>query len=150
MSKYDSKRQDNIELLLKEDIFLTFKIPTMNWGSLFVNQDVDMYYEVSMQIFIGDNRPLSNKTMIPLIRDRDSPVPEGGLSWVFMQIPMQALLTRDLALVIEVHKVTNKYGDVEPMRCFDFTKSSSPIKTLEGWSVINLSASYLLSNLMGG
>ncbi len=88
--------------------------------------------------------------MIPLIRDRDSPVPEGGLSWVFMQIPMQALLTRDLALVIEVHKVTNKYGDVEPMRCFDFTKSSSPIKTLEGWSVINLSASYLLSNLMGG
>lgn len=48
MSKHDSKRQDNIELLLKEDIFLTFKIPMMNWGSLFVNQDVDMYYEVSM------------------------------------------------------------------------------------------------------
>lgn len=150
MNKHDSKRSDNLELMLKEEIFLKFRITEMNWGSLFVNLDVDEYYEVSLQIFYGDNKPLSNKTMIPLVHNRERPAPEGGLSWIFMQIPMEALLTRDLAMVIEVHKVVKKYGDVEPMRCFGITKNISPIKTLEGWSIINLSASYLLSNLMAG
>ena len=63
---------------------------------------------------------------------------------------MQALITSDLALCIEVFKVTLKYGDVEPVRCLGITKSCSPVKVLVGWSIINLTASYILSNVMAG
>ena len=121
----------------------------MNWGILIANEDVDVYYEVTMQLFYGDSKPLSNKTMIPLVRDRANHQNE-AISWKFLQIPMQALITSDLALCIEVYKVTLKYGDVEPVRCLDYTKSGSPVKTLEGWSTINLSATYCLSNQMAG
>ena len=61
---------------------------------------------------------------------------------------MQAFITSDLALVIEVYKVTMKYGDVEPVRCLGYTKSCSPVKLLVGWSSINLAATYALSNVM--
>lgn len=63
---------------------------------------------------------------------------------------MQCLITSDLSLVIEVHKVVMKYGDVEPVRCLGVTRSCSPIRTLEGWSTINLGATYALSNVMDG
>ena len=61
---------------------------------------------------------------------------------------MQAFITSDLALCIEVYKVRMKYGDVEPLRCLGLTRSCSPVKTLEGWSTINLAATYILSNVM--
>ncbi len=61
---------------------------------------------------------------------------------------MQALITSDLALCFEVYKVQNKYGDVEPVRCLGLTKGCSKVKSLEGWSFINLSATYALSNIM--
>ena len=51
---------------------------------------------------------------------------------------------------LEVYKVTNKYGDVEPIRCLGVTKSCSPVKILVGWSTINLTATYMLSNMMAG
>ena len=63
---------------------------------------------------------------------------------------MQALITEDLALIIEVYKVRLKYGDPEPVRCFGVTKSCSHVKTLEGWTSINISGSYLLSSVMVG
>ena len=63
---------------------------------------------------------------------------------------MQALITSDLALVLEVYKVTLKYGDPEPTRFLGVTKSCSPIKLLVGWSTVNLTASYILSNIMAG
>ena len=63
---------------------------------------------------------------------------------------MQALITQNLALVFELYKVEYKYGDVEPVRMLGLEKSCSPVKTLEGYSTINLSATYALSNIMGG
>ena len=49
---------------------MTLRIDNMNWGILIANEDVDVYYEVTMQLFYGDSKPLSNKIMIPLVRDR--------------------------------------------------------------------------------
>ena len=63
---------------------------------------------------------------------------------------MQALITSDLALCIEVYKITMKYGDVEPVRILGVTRSCSPVKILAGWSTINLTATYILSNVMAG
>lgn len=69
---------------------------------------------------------------------------------IFLQIPMEALITSDVALVFEVYKVSLKYGDPEPMRFLGFTKSCSPVKILVGWSTVNLAATYILSNMMAG
>ena len=63
---------------------------------------------------------------------------------------MQALISNDLALCFEVYKVTLKYGDVEPIKFLGTTKSCSPVKLLVGWSTINLTATYILSNMMAG
>ena len=63
---------------------------------------------------------------------------------------MQALISSDLALCFEVYKVTMKTGDLEPIRYLGVTKSSTPIKVLVGWTTINLSATYNLSNIMAG
>ena len=60
------------------------------------------------------------------------------------------MITSDLSLCIEVYKVEYKYGDIEPMRFLGVTKSCSPIKTLQGWSTINLFATYALSNVISG
>ena len=135
--------------MLREDLFLTFKISSINWSIFEAHEDIDQHWEISMQIFYGDARPLSNKAMVPLRRDRSKAAWE-PLSWMFLQLPMQCLITSDLSLVIEVHKVVMKYGDVEPVRCFNVTRSCSPIRTLEGWSTINLGATYALSNVMDG
>ena len=48
---------------------MTLKINTLNWSSLLVNEDVDIHYEVAMQLYYGDNKPLSKKTMVPLARN---------------------------------------------------------------------------------
>ena len=48
MTKHDTKRENDIEWMLKEDIFMTLKIDQMNWGILIANEDVDVYYEVTL------------------------------------------------------------------------------------------------------
>ena len=63
---------------------------------------------------------------------------------------MQALISSDLALCFEVYKVTFKTGDFEPISYLCGSKSSTPIKILVGWSTINLTATYNLSNMMTG
>jgi len=150
MPQYDVNRKDNVELLLSENVFLTLKINKINWNSLLVHEDADMYYEVTLQIFFNNGRPLSQKTMIPLLSNRDESFKRRSISWIFQQIPMQALIMNDLALVVEVFKVQLKFGDSEPLRCFNVTKNCSQVKTFEGWSTINLSATYIMSNLMAG
>ena len=149
MPKHNPKRENNIESLLREDVCFNLSISNMNWSALVANEDVEMHYEVYIQLFYGDSKPLSNRTMIPLVRERVAKANE-SIHWVFLQIPMQALITSDLALCFEVYKVTKKYGDIEPIRCLGETKGCSLVKTLEGWSFINLSATYALSNMMEG
>lgn len=114
-----------------------------------MGDDKTEHYEVHMQLFYSNGKQLSNKTMIPLLKNKDETT-RGPIQWTFLQIPMQALITQNLALLIEVYKVKYKYGDVEPARLLNITKSCSPVKTLEGFSTINLSATYALSNIMGG
>ena len=149
MPKHNSKRPDNIERMLREDVFMSLKIDQMNWSSLLATEDEQNHYEVTLQLFYGDSKPLSNKTMIPLIKNKDQLV-NGAISWAFLQIPMQALITSDLALCIEVYKVTQKYGDLEPVRILGVTRSYSHAKLLVGYTTVNLTASYLLSNVMAG
>ena len=83
MPKRDKKQADDFEKMLKEDIFMSLKIDTMNWNSLLATEDEQNHYEVTLQLFYADGRPLSNKTMIPLIKNRDVPVNE-SLSWAFL------------------------------------------------------------------
>lgn len=84
MPKHDSKRSNDIEKMLREDVFMNLKIDKMNWSSLLVTDDVQNYYEVTLQLFYGDNKPLSNKTIIPLLKNKDKVVNGGGLSWEFL------------------------------------------------------------------
>ena len=86
MPKHDSKSPNNVEKMLREDVFMTLRINSMNFNSLLANEDVDMYYEITLQLFYGDSKPLSNKTMIPLIKSRESQMEP--ISRTFLQIPM--------------------------------------------------------------
>lgn len=150
MPKSNSKQEDNVEQMLQESIFFTFRILSMNWSSLLASDDVREHYEVTLQLFCSNGKQLSNKTMIPLLRKQKQVHNCDPIQWAFLQIPMQALITENLALVIEVFKVEYKSGDLEPTEQFGASKSSSSVKTLEGFSTINLSATYALSNVMGG
>ena len=40
MPKHDRKKSNDVEQMLQEDIFVNFKINSMNWTSLLVNEDV--------------------------------------------------------------------------------------------------------------
>ena len=70
MPKHNPKRENNIESLLREDVCFNLSISNMNWSALVANEDVEMHYEVYIQLFYGDSKPLSNRTMIPLVRER--------------------------------------------------------------------------------
>ena len=48
MPKHDSKRSNDIEKMLREDVFMNLKIDKMNWSSLLVTDDVQNYYEVTL------------------------------------------------------------------------------------------------------
>ena len=48
MRKRDQKRNDDIEKMLREDIFMSLKINQMNWGSLLSTDDVENHYEVTL------------------------------------------------------------------------------------------------------
>ena len=40
MPKHERKKSNDVEQMLQEDIFVNFKINSMNWTSLLVNEDV--------------------------------------------------------------------------------------------------------------
>ena len=48
MPKHDKKRTNDIEKMLREDIFLSFKIDQMNWSSLLATEDEKSHYEVTL------------------------------------------------------------------------------------------------------
>ena len=50
---YQEKKLNKLDLeaMLKEEIFLMFNIKSMNWASLLVNPDSDVYFEVTLQLF---------------------------------------------------------------------------------------------------
>ena len=83
MPKHDKKRNNDIEQMLKEDIFFSLKIDRMNWDSLLATEDEKSHFEVTLQLFYGNSLPLSNKTMIPLVRHRDK-LANCAISWAFL------------------------------------------------------------------
>ena len=123
----------------------------MNWNSIVKNDLVSSYYEVTLQVFYANGKPMSNMTMIPVM-DKINYVPEQGLSFIFLQVPMQALLTCDLALVLQIYKVTLKpvLDHESAARVFGLEKHRDSLRVLEGWSIINLSQTYTLTNTIGG
>ena len=139
--------------MLREDIFFNFKINRMDWSNLQPTATTDTHYFVTMQIFHRNGKPLSNKTMIPNVKSDTAEPANEAYSWTFLQINMEALICEDVALCIEVYKVSSALQDtIISANTEDFIsklglyQDKTVVKTMEGWSTINLSASYAFSN----
>ena len=139
--------KSTVQELLSQEVCVYFRISDMNWAML--DRQKDWYHEITLQIYHTAGKALTKRTVVPL----DQGLENGNehVSWIFQQIPLLALLTHDLALVIKVYQIRkDPKVDVLGHQLFRQKKPWEEVKMLEGWSMINISGTYALTNGLEG
>ena len=79
----------------------------MNWNMI-DNQQTN-HNEITLQIYYANGRPLSNLAVVPFFSKSEHSRDQPPFTYIFLQIPVQALLTSNLALIVKVYNVRKSF-----------------------------------------